>query len=238
MRCGRACSPNAGATSGRPPLPSALPPSGTSWTACSPSAVTPTGLSSHASSILKRQSSVHPPLKSCEFDIEETKFNFGWFLSVQHMCSHSLQSALDRNVKVLRCCFTPTKPYFARSLLEPAEPLLSQHIQMLELHCMRAALDFWGCPVIVKLVMKDCTTLDYNMTAPSLEHLNMTAPFYGKPHFDFPTKSCSPRFIECFGRLPLLESLPSLKSRIDRLGEYFADECFRSMRGCYSFSPC
>jgi hypothetical protein len=59
----------------------------------------------------------------------------------------------------------PTKPYFARSLLEPAEPLLSQHIQMLELHCMRAALDFWGCPVIVKLVMKDCTTLDDNMTA-------------------------------------------------------------------------
>ncbi|KAM0840611.1 hypothetical protein ACQ4PT_059540 [Festuca glaucescens] len=145
--------------------------------------------------LLSLRRHAHPPLESCEFDLVEKKFGFGWFLSVQHVYRHSLQSALDCNVKVLRCCFTPTKPSFAHSLPEPAEPLLSQHIQKLELSHIRAALDFSGCPVLVNLKMRDCITLDDNMAAPSLE-------------------------------------------RIVRLGECSADECFRSVRGCSSYSPC
>jgi hypothetical protein len=161
-------------------------------------------------------------------------------MSAQHVYRHSLQSALDCNVKVLRCCFTPTKPGFARSLPESAEPLLSEHIKRLELQNIRAALDFSGCPVLVKLKMKDCITLDDNMTAPSLEHLSMTdceLPTENRTSISLPSL-VHLELIECFGRLPLLESLPSLETGIVRLGECSADECFRSVRGCSSYSPC
>ncbi|KAM0840609.1 hypothetical protein ACQ4PT_059540 [Festuca glaucescens] len=49
--------------------------------------------------LLSLRRHAHPPLESCEFDLVEKKFGFGWFLSVQHVYRHSLQSALDCNVK-------------------------------------------------------------------------------------------------------------------------------------------
>ncbi|KAM0840610.1 hypothetical protein ACQ4PT_059540 [Festuca glaucescens] len=51
--------------------------------------------------LLSLRRHAHPPLESCEFDLVEKKFGFGWFLSVQHVYRHSLQSALDCNVKLI-----------------------------------------------------------------------------------------------------------------------------------------
>uniref|UniRef100_A0ACD5TD90 Uncharacterized protein n=1 Tax=Avena sativa TaxID=4498 RepID=A0ACD5TD90_AVESA len=88
--------------------------------------------------------------------------------------------------------------------------------------------------------MKDCITLDDNMAAPSLERLSMTwceLPEEHRNSISLPSL-VHLELIECFGRLPVLESLPSLETGIVRLGENSGDQCFRSVRGCYTYSPC
>ncbi|KAM0891995.1 hypothetical protein ACQ4PT_026028 [Festuca glaucescens] len=47
--------------------------------------------------LLSLRRHTHPSLESCEFDLDETKFGLGWFLSVQHVYHHSLQSAIFYN---------------------------------------------------------------------------------------------------------------------------------------------
>ncbi|VAH50729.1 unnamed protein product [Triticum turgidum subsp. durum] len=116
------------------------------------------------------------PLESCEFDLDDREFGFNSISSFQHVYRWSLQSALDCNVRVLRCSFTDTNPNFRmlpEQLSEYPEPLLSQHLTRLELHCIRCALDFSGCPVLVDLKMEQCVTHAAEMLSPSLRQLSM-----------------------------------------------------------------
>ncbi|KAM3369432.1 hypothetical protein ACQJBY_017362 [Aegilops geniculata] len=181
------------------------------------------------------------PLESCEFDLDDREFDFNSISSFQHVYRWSLQSAFDCNVRVLRCSFTDTNPnfrMFPEQLSEYPEPLLSQHLTRLELHCIRCALDFSGCPVLVDLKMEQCVTHADEMLSPSLRQLSMVCCELSMWHRTQVTLPNLVRLelINCAGRLPLLESLPSLETAVVDLGEFSEDRCPAS--GCLEDDPC
>ncbi|VAH50731.1 unnamed protein product [Triticum turgidum subsp. durum] len=181
------------------------------------------------------------PLESCEFDLDDREFGFNSISSFQHVYRWSLQSALDCNVRVLRCSFTDTNPNFRmlpEQLSEYPEPLLSQHLTRLELHCIRCALDFSGCPVLVDLKMEQCVTHAAEMLSPSLRQLSMVCCELSMWHRTQVTLPNLVRLelINCAGRLPLLESLPSLETAVVDLGEFSEDRC--PVSGCLDDDPC
>lgn len=191
--------------------------------------------------LLRRESP--SPLESCEFNMVEGEFDFDWALSVQRVYLHTIQFALDCNVQFLRCCFLPndsTSTGFAEDLPEPAAPLVSHHIKRLELYGIRSSLDFSGCPALIDLRMEYCVTLADNMVSDSLERLTMSCCELYAQHR---TSIALPNLIhleliDCFGRLPVFESLPSLERVIFRLGEFSGDRCSRSDSGCLNDNPC
>ncbi|KAI5011497.1 hypothetical protein ZWY2020_013634 [Hordeum vulgare] len=183
------------------------------------------------------------PLESCEFDLDDREFDFNCISSFQHVYRWSLQSALDCNVRVLRCSFTDTNPNFPivpDQLSEYPDPLLSQHLTRLDLHCIRCALDFSGCPVLVDLKMEYCITHAGEMVSPSLRQLSMICCELNMWHRTQITLPNLVRleFVNCSGRLPLLESLPSLEMAVINLGEFSEDRCSRSASGCLDDDPC
>ncbi|CAM0953597.1 unnamed protein product [Alopecurus aequalis] len=188
---------------------------------------------------LRRQG---PLLKSCEFDLVQSEFDFNWYLAVHHVYSHSVQSALDCNVEVLMCRFTPTgaPADFQHQLPESATPLLSQHVHRLELDHIPAALDFSGCPALTYLQMERCILLSDSMVSASLKHLSITC---CELNFRHRTSISLPNLvhlelIDCYGRLPLLESLPSLVTAVVSLRENSTEVCEISDSGCLNDDPC
>lgn len=165
----------------------------------------------------------------------ETDFEFDWSACVEHIYLHSLQSALDCHVQALRCHFMPTNPTdFAKDLQEPTAPFLSNHIQRLQLSFIRLSLDFSGCPKLVDLEMHGCVILADSILSNSVQHLSMSCCQLYTRHR---TSISLPHlvrldFTDCFGKVPLFESLPSLEKAIVRIGEFTGDECDGSDSVC------
>ncbi|CAM0950963.1 unnamed protein product [Alopecurus aequalis] len=181
------------------------------------------------------------PLRSCEFDLDRKEFGFDWFLSAVHVWSSSLQSALDCDVQVLRCRFR-INDHFDLPLHLPGDPLplLSQHLERLELHRVRSVLDFSCCPALVDLKMVDCVTLDDKLTSPSLKHLSMISchlQMYQRTTMSLPSL-VRLELIDCNGRLPSLQSFPSLETAFVRIGEWCDDRCLKDESGCSAGKPC
>uniref|UniRef100_A0A453CPL7 Uncharacterized protein n=1 Tax=Aegilops tauschii subsp. strangulata TaxID=200361 RepID=A0A453CPL7_AEGTS len=127
---------------------------------------------------------------------------------------------------------------FPEQLSEYPEPLLSQHLTRLELLCVRCALDFSGCPVLVDLKMEQCVTHAAEMLSPSLRQLSTVC---CELSMRYRTQITLPNLvrlelINCAGRVPLLESLPSLETAVVDLGEFSEDRCPAS--GCLDEDPC
>ncbi|KAM0862606.1 hypothetical protein ACQ4PT_045149 [Festuca glaucescens] len=182
------------------------------------------------------------PLESCEFNMVESDFEFDWSLCVEHVYLYSLHSALQCNLQSLSCHFMPTDPTdFAEDLQEPAAPFLSNHIQRLQLSFIRSSLDFSGCPRLLDLQMHECVILADSIVSNSLQYLSMSCCQLYMRHR---TSISLPHlvrldFTDCFGKMPLFESLPSLEKALVRIGEFTGDECDGSGSACcLNENPC
>ncbi|CAM0874770.1 unnamed protein product [Alopecurus aequalis] len=155
------------------------------------------------------------PLESCDFQLEETELYSNEFVEAneQHLSSW-IRRALCRKVRVLRF-----RLGFDVKVSLPNMPLVSHHLTTLELHCVNtneSVLNFSGCPALVDLIMMVCTINSEKMSSSSLKHLKMMCIVFDDPHR---TRMSLPNLVSLeldnvSGRVPLLESMPSLATAI------------------------
>ncbi|XP_051229627.2 putative FBD-associated F-box protein At5g50270 [Lolium perenne] len=166
------------------------------------------------------------PLHSCDFHLEEDEvLSNGYLAANEGRFSRWIWRALRLRVRVLRFHLG-----FDHSISLPDMPLLSDHLTTLELQFVTAnesVLDFSGCPTLVHLIMELCYVNSTNISSSSLKHLQMIRGTFQDNHR---TRVSLPNLVsleldEVNGRIPLLESMPSLETAIVRIGDDHPDTC-------------
>uniref|UniRef100_A0ACD6A1X7 Uncharacterized protein n=1 Tax=Avena sativa TaxID=4498 RepID=A0ACD6A1X7_AVESA len=170
------------------------------------------------------------PLESCELHLAETELYSAQFLAAnERRLSRWIWRALRRKVRMLRFGFVDP-------ISLPNMPLVSQHLTTLELHCVDAngrVLDFSGCPALADLVMSFCFMNSATISSSSLKHLKMIGGTFREKHR---TRISLPNLVslelnDILGRVPLLESMPSLATATVRIAYEPADRCNKGGSG-------
>ncbi|OEL27417.1 hypothetical protein BAE44_0011564 [Dichanthelium oligosanthes] len=175
-------------------------------------------------------------LDLCPFDVPKMERHFsGW-----------IRGALRRQVRELRfrVSVTPRIP----CALEDRH-LASEHLPRLELVGVKGnagVLDFSSCPALEDLKMEDCDVGSLEMHSPSLKHLRIRyCLFYSnyRTGMSFPSLVLF-EFITNTGRVPMLESMPSLETATVRFDHFYDDQCINgrlddcgdsACAGCYYY---
>ncbi|RLM70295.1 F-box/LRR-repeat protein [Panicum miliaceum] len=168
------------------------------------------------------------PLDSCDFDLD-VDLDLGPY-DVPKMERHVngwIRRALRRQVRDLRfrVSVTPRLP----CALEDRS-LASEHLTRLELVGVKGnagVLDFSCCPALEDLRMEDCDVGSTEMHSPSLKRLRIR---YCLFYCNFRTGMSLPslvsfEFITNAGRVPMLESMPSLETATVRFDHFYDDRC-------------
>ncbi|CAN6380710.1 unnamed protein product [Urochloa humidicola] len=157
-----------------------------------------------------------------------------------------IRRALRRQVRELRFEVT-IKPRLPFTLEH--RPLASEHLTTLELVTVRgnaSVLDFSCCPALEDLKMEDCDVGSLEMHSPSLKRLRIR---YCLFYYNYRTGMSFPslvsfEFITNGGRVPVLESMPSLETAKVRFYHFYDDRCDNgrlddcgdaSCDGCYYY---
>lgn len=166
------------------------------------------------------------PLESCDFLLVETEVYSDEFMADnEQRVSRWFWRALGRQVRVLIFTFR-----FEDHFSLPDLPLFSEHLTRLELGGVstnESNLDFSGCPSLVHLTMDDCSANSETMSSSSLKHLRMVGCLFYENHrirMSLPNL-VSLELDDVGGRVPLLESMPSLVTALVRLDYDACDRC-------------
>ena len=168
------------------------------------------------------------PLDSCDFDLD-VDLDLGPYdvPRMERRVNSWIRRALRRQVRELRfqASIKPRLPF----VLED-RPLASDHLTRLELVSVQGnagVLDFSCCPALEDLKMEDCDIRSVEMHSPSLKHLRIIyCLFYTnyRTGMSFPSL-VSFDFISNAGRVPMLESMPSLEIAKVRFDHFYDDRC-------------
>ncbi|KAK8447319.1 hypothetical protein SEVIR_8G047700v4 [Setaria viridis] len=168
------------------------------------------------------------PLDSCDFDLD-VNLDLGRYdvPKMERRVNSWIRRALRRQVRELRfqVSITPRLPFSLED-----RPLASEHLTRLELATVRgnsSVLDFSSCPALEDLTMEDCDVGSLEIHSPSLRHLRIR---YCLFYCNYRTRMSFPnlvtfQFITNAGRVPLLESMPSLETATVRYDHFYDDRC-------------
>ncbi|CAL4994856.1 unnamed protein product [Urochloa decumbens] len=190
------------------------------------------------------------PLDSCDFDLDlDIDLDLGQYdvPKMERRVNSWIRRALRRQIRELRFEVTTTPRRLPLTLED--RNLASEHLTRLELMGVRGnarVLDFSCCPALVDLKMEECEVGSLEMHSPSLKHLRIRyCLFYSnyRTGMSFPSL-VSFEFVTNVGRVPVLESMPSLETAKVRYDHFYDDRCDNgrlddcgdvSCDGCYYY---
>ncbi|TVT97754.1 hypothetical protein EJB05_29015 [Eragrostis curvula] len=185
------------------------------------------------------------PLHSCHFDLTAWDFDDEHAVIGAAMVNGWIQYALCCQVQVLRFCFDSDVEPKGRLKLH-YWTLVSAYLTKLQLSgiAVNDSLDFSGCPALLDLELDNAFLNPGKISSPSLQYLSIARCEFGLMGYKFGlmdrTRIRAPslvslKLIECSGRTPLLERIPSLASAIVELDYTSYDKCSTSITyGCDS----
>ncbi|WVZ72159.1 hypothetical protein U9M48_020665 [Paspalum notatum var. saurae] len=154
------------------------------------------------------------PLDSCEFDLDLDESDVP---KIERRGNSWIRRAMRLGVWELFFRFSVTTRRFAFTLEE--RRLASQHLTRLELMGVQgnnAVLDFSGCPALEHLKMEECDVSSTEIQSPSLKYLTIQ---YCLFYTNYRTRMWFPSLVSFdlianVGRVPMLESMPSLETAV------------------------
>ncbi|WVZ72160.1 hypothetical protein U9M48_020665 [Paspalum notatum var. saurae] len=155
------------------------------------------------------------PLDSCEFDLDLDESDVP---KIERRGNSWIRRAMRLGVWELFFRFSVTTRRFAFTLEE--RRLASQHLTRLELMGVQgnnAVLDFSGCPALEHLKMEECDVSSTEIQSPSLKYLTIQ---YCLFYTNYRTRMWFPSLVSFdlianVGRVPMLESMPSLETAVE-----------------------
>lgn len=183
------------------------------------------------------------PLDFCGFDLDLDRSDVP---KVERQGNSWIRRALRLEVWELRFRVSST-PRLPLTLED--RPLASRHLTCLELMGVQgnnSVLDFSGCPALAHLKMEDCVVGSTEMHSPSLKDLTIRFCIF---YTNYRTRMWFPSLVSIelttnVGRVPMLESMPSLETAMVRFDHFYDDRCENgrlddcgdaACRGCSSY---